>query len=69
MRHVVLVLPPAVDRAGKAWELMDPRAVIVCADHGDCWGEDGLWEHGVSHEKTLEVPLLFRLAPNAPSSS
>jgi hypothetical protein len=39
--------------------------IIVCADHGDCWGEDGLWEHGVSHEKTLEVPLLFRLAPNA----
>jgi hypothetical protein len=36
--------------------------IIVCADHGDCWGEDGLWEHGVSHEKTLEVPLLFRLA-------
>jgi len=33
VRHVVLVLPPAVDRAGKAWELMDPRAVIVCADH------------------------------------
>ena len=33
MRHVVLVLPPAVDRAGKAWALMDPRAVIVCADH------------------------------------
>jgi hypothetical protein len=38
-------------------------SVIVCADHGDCWGEDGLWEHGVSHEKTLEVPLLIRLAP------
>ena len=33
MRHVVLVLPPAVERAGKAWELMDARAVIVCADH------------------------------------
>jgi DbpA RNA binding domain len=33
VRHVVLVLPPAVDRAGKAWALMDPRAVIVCADH------------------------------------
>jgi len=38
--------------------------VIVCADHGDCWGEDGLWAHGVSHAKTLEVPLLFRLAPD-----
>lgn len=35
---------------------------LVCADHGDCWGEDGLWEHGISHEKVLEVPLLFRLA-------
>ena len=33
MRHVVLVIPPAVERAGKAWELMDARAVIVCADH------------------------------------
>ena len=33
MRHVVLVTPPAVERAGKTWELMDPRAVIVCADH------------------------------------
>jgi len=33
VRHVVLVIPPAVERAGQAWELMDPRAVIVCADH------------------------------------
>ena len=35
--------------------------IVLCADHGDCWGEDGLWEHGVSHPKVLEVPLLFRL--------
>jgi len=33
VRHVVLVIPPAVERAGKAWELMEARAVIVCADH------------------------------------
>jgi len=33
VRHVVLVIPPAVERAGKAWELMDAHAVIVCADH------------------------------------
>lgn len=32
MRHVVLVTPPAVERAGKVWELMDPHAVVVCAD-------------------------------------
>ena len=37
-------------------------SIIICADHGDCWGEDGLWEHGIHHEKVLEVPLLFRLA-------
>jgi hypothetical protein len=40
-------------------------AVVVCADHGDCWGEDGLWEHGIHHPRTLEVPLLFRLPPAA----
>jgi hypothetical protein len=34
--------------------------IVVCADHGDCWGEDGLWEHGVSHPMTLTVPLLMR---------
>jgi hypothetical protein len=35
--------------------------ILVCADHGDCWGEDGLWEHGVWHEKTMEVPLWVRV--------
>jgi membrane-anchored protein YejM (alkaline phosphatase superfamily) len=34
--------------------------IMVCGDHGDCWGEDGLWEHGVHHEMTLRVPLLVR---------
>ncbi len=37
------------------------HTVIVCADHGDCWGEDGLWEHGISHPATLTVPLLMRV--------
>lgn len=36
-------------------------AIVVCSDHGDCWGEDGLWEHGIHHSRTLEVPLLYRL--------
>ena len=35
--------------------------VVICADHGDAWGEDGLWEHGIHHRTVLEVPLLFRL--------
>ncbi|HZT42467.1 MAG TPA: hypothetical protein VFA07_09755 [Chthonomonadaceae bacterium] len=37
--------------------------VVICGDHGDCWGEDGLWEHGISHDKVKEVPLLMRLQP------
>lgn len=36
---------------------------VICSDHGDCWGEDGLWEHGIWHEKIFEVPLLMRLRP------
>ena len=35
--------------------------MLACADHGDCWGEDGLWEHGISHPVTLTVPLLMRV--------
>jgi hypothetical protein len=35
--------------------------ILVCADHGDAWGEDGLWEHGIHHPTVTQVPLLFRL--------
>ncbi|HEY2594519.1 MAG TPA: PqqD family peptide modification chaperone, partial [Chloroflexota bacterium] len=38
-------------------------STVVTADHGDCWGEDGIWEHGVSHPATLTVPLVFRVEP------
>jgi hypothetical protein len=34
---------------------------LVTADHGDCWGEDGLWEHGISHPMTLTVLLVLRM--------
>ncbi|WP_182085670.1 sulfatase-like hydrolase/transferase [Aureimonas sp. ME7] len=34
--------------------------IIICGDHGDCWGEDGLWEHGIMHPMTTTVPLLIR---------
>ena len=36
--------------------------VVLCGDHGECFGEDGYWGHGVNHPKVLEVPLaIFRL--------
>lgn len=31
---------------------------IICSDHGDCFGEDGLYGHGFAHEKVLEVPIV-----------
>jgi hypothetical protein len=42
-------------------DLFATATTVICADHGDCWGEDGVWEHGVSHPMVLEVPLVFRL--------
>lgn len=36
--------------------------VILTSDHGDCFGEDGYWGHGINHPKVLEVPLsIFRI--------
>ena len=47
---------------GPLLEAFSRSTILACADHGDCWGEDGLWEHGIHHPKVFEVPLLFRLA-------
>jgi hypothetical protein len=50
-----------VDRAlAPLVERFQDATILVCGDHGDCWGEDGLWEHGTSHPMTLTVPLLIR---------
>ena len=39
-----------------------PTTVVICGDHGECFGENGVWGHGVYHEKVMEVPILiFRL--------
>jgi hypothetical protein len=54
LEHVDLQLAPLLNAFQDA-------NIFVCADHGDAWGEDGLWEHGIHHEKVLEVPLLMRL--------
>jgi membrane-anchored protein YejM (alkaline phosphatase superfamily) len=34
-----------------------PTILIVCGDHGECFGEDGLFGHGFYHPKVMEVPL------------
>jgi FkbM family methyltransferase len=36
--------------------------VVLCGDHGEAFGEDGYWGHGVNHPTVLTVPLaIFRL--------
>lgn len=47
-----------VDRhLGKLLDLFPRGAVgVVCGDHGDCMGEDGLWGHNVVHEQVMNVP-------------
>lgn len=43
-------------------DLPDNTIVVLTADHGDCFGEDGYWGHGVNHPMVFEVPLaIFRL--------
>lgn len=43
------------------FDLFADATILVCADHGDAWGEGGAWEHGFHHPKVIEVPLIFRL--------
>ena len=54
LEHVDSLLTPLLESFRDA-------TTVLTADHGDCWGEDGLWEHGISHRRTLEVPLLMRV--------
>ena len=30
--------------------------VICCSDHGTCYGEDGVWYHGINHPVVTTVP-------------
>ncbi len=65
---------PAFDHQRRAAEFLDTRlprlfsglpdntVVVLTADHGECFGEDGYWGHGVSHPMVWTVPLtMFRL--------
>ena len=37
--------------------------VYICADHGECFGEDGKWGHSFYHPKVMEVPSCFLEIP------
>lgn len=54
LQYIDRLIAPLLDAFGES-------TIVACADHGDCWGEDGLWEHSVFHPAVFQVPLLFRL--------
>ena len=58
LEHVDAELAPLL-------EAFRAATIVLTADHGDCWGENGLWEHGISHRRTLEVPLIMRVRGTA----
>lgn len=37
--------------------------VICCSDHGTCYGEDGIWYHGVNHPLVNTVPYKHFFLP------
>ena len=40
-----------------------PTLLIVCADHGTCFGDDGWWGHGLAHPAVTTVPYLEIVLP------
>lgn len=56
-----------VDRIlGQLFSDLTDYFAIICGDHGDCWGEDGLWGHGFYHPRVMEVPMAIRQATERP---
>lgn len=40
-----------------------PSLVVLCADHGTCFGDDGYWGHRVAHPAVWTVPYAELLLP------
>ncbi|WP_329099622.1 STM4013/SEN3800 family hydrolase [Streptomyces sp. NBC_01439] len=55
---------------GRLFEAMPARGpwlVLMCADHGEAFGEDGYTGHGIAHPSVWSVPYAESLVPGAPS--
>jgi arylsulfatase A-like enzyme len=53
VEYIDSIISPLLDR-------FKDGTIVICADHGDNWGEDGIWGHTVNHSAVLEVPLIIR---------
>ncbi|WP_051215718.1 STM4013/SEN3800 family hydrolase [Granulicoccus phenolivorans] len=43
--------------------LRRPTLLVICSDHGDCFGEDGYHGHGVAHPHVWTVPYWEGILP------
>jgi hypothetical protein len=70
LRHVDQHLEPLIDALLSGSLNARPTIVIVCADHGDAFGEDGYVGHRHPHRTVMEVPyahvVLGSADPGAP---
>ena len=41
--------------------LYESANIVVCADHGEAFGENGYWQHGNGYEPTVRTPLILRM--------
>lgn len=54
----VRALETADSRLGALFQaLPKPFVAVVCADHGECFGEDGAWGHGFPAWPVMNVPI------------
>lgn len=49
--------------------LQKPTIVCFCADHGECFGEDGCYGHGFYHPNVMSVPLAWSIFDPSDGSS
>lgn len=47
------------DKIEKLLTGCDNYDLVICSDHGEALGEDGLWGHGFYHPVIMSVPLLY----------
>lgn len=43
-----------------------PLLLVLCSDHGTCYGEDGFWGHRLSHPCVWNVPYTERVLSKLP---
>ncbi|RYX86482.1 metalloenzyme domain-containing protein [bacterium] len=59
LAYVDSQLPPLIE----AMRRRAPLLLVICSDHGTCYGEDGFWGHRLSHPCVWNVPYAERVLP------